>query len=63
MKFVPYPIRRLVFDVFSLSQIGGGIANDVFVIVALPDRIDVCIISHPFCNANFKPPHNGSYRF
>ena len=55
---VIFPSLGVSLDVFRDFQVRFIIADDVFVIVALPDHMNIRIETKPFGNTNFKSPNN-----
>ena len=54
IKFIVSPFGRIVYDVFGNSLVRLFASNDMFVVVALPNVLNVGVLPHPFGNANFK---------
>ena len=55
---IHFPIHWVFDDVFSYSVQFIIMANDVFIIIALPYGINFGILTKPFCNTNFKTTNN-----
>ena len=45
---------------FSVIDTGGYVigSDDVFVVIALPNSMNICILPYPFCDSNFKSANN-----
>lgn len=54
IEFIPNPILRIGDNVIWNTLIGLFITNDVFVIIPLPDIVNVGVLAHPFGYANFE---------
>ena len=53
-----FPSLGIGLDVFRDFQIRLFIADDVFVIIALPNNMNIRIGTKPFGNTNFESPNN-----
>ena len=77
-SFTDYPLRlqgsagfssssahRDGFSIYILADEiqGGVVADDVFIIIALPDIVNRCVLPHPFGYADFKTADYGTDRF
>jgi len=45
-------------DVLADGVQGAFVADDVFVIILLPDDVYVSVLPHPFGDTDFEPPDN-----
>lgn len=54
IKFIILPFGRITFDIFGDILVRLFVSNDMFVVVALPNVLNVGVLPHPFGNANFK---------
>ncbi len=52
------PPRGIVRDILADALQGAIVANDVFVIIALPHVMNIRIRPHPFGHADFESPHD-----
>lgn len=53
-RCLPVPVFRIVPDILTNAFIGLGIADDVFVVVGLPNITDFGMLSEPFGKTHFK---------
>ena len=54
------PISGIVADILPDAVQFVGVADDMFVIIALPNILDVGILMHPFGYPDFKPANDGT---
>jgi len=57
--FIVVPFHRIVCNILSYAFQFRFIANDVFVIIALPNGMYIGLLPKPFGNTDFKPTDNG----
>ena len=57
------PAGRVVHNVLADAVQGGLVADDMFIIIALPHIPNVHIGPDPFGDANFEPAHDGTNGF
>jgi hypothetical protein len=54
------PISGIIANILADAVQFVGVADDVFVIIALPNILDVGILTHPFGYPDFKPANDGT---
>jgi hypothetical protein len=54
------PILGIIANILPDAVQFVGVADDVFVIIALPNILDVGILTHPFGYPDFKPANDGT---
>jgi hypothetical protein len=54
------PILGIIANILADAVQFVGVADDVFVIIALPNILDVGILMHPFGYPDFKPANDGT---
>ncbi len=62
MVGIRFPALRIGLNVFRDFQVSILVADNVLVIIALPNRMNIGIGAKPPGNANFESPHHRSNR-
>jgi len=53
--FICFPIQRVVQDIFSNFIQFNFVSDNVFVIIALPNVVNIGMLTEPFGDPDFKP--------
>jgi len=63
MVFIILPMQRIGCYVFTDLIVGFFISDYMFVIITLPDRVNICVGAKPFGNTDFKTTDDGTDGF
>ena len=60
---IQIPVSRIIADIFPDAVQFMIVADDVFPVIALPDVMDICVLTHPFRDADFETTKDGTNGF